>query len=331
MPIRSRLYCVHCGSIIESKHVHDFQRCLCGKSALDGGLEYIRVLGASEDSFLLLPERHIQGEYFSDIPPKPAYPELPIPDAGSYIRFSGEYYGWFVPAKRQNVPLMVILPGYEASLKQMPDLQERFHTLFLSPLGYGTPWGPNEEKRRKGTWPVFFDTVLGTGEETYNTWIIQVINAIRWIQDQTESRGLVFVGTSQGGGMALVLGSLFSDETLAVCADEPWLVGFSTEERIHDVIEFCTPSPELTVNREEVELRLRAIDPLCHAERLTMPVLLTAGEKDLQCPPKYIKRLFEMLPANEHNRYVTFPNREHGYHRCFFDAMTDFLETISIS
>jgi hypothetical protein len=34
--------CAECLDIIESKHRHDFQRCKCGKSFLDGGDDYVR-------------------------------------------------------------------------------------------------------------------------------------------------------------------------------------------------------------------------------------------------------------------------------------------------
>jgi hypothetical protein len=38
----SRGQCLDCEDIIESKHRHDFVRCECGNSFLDGGDDYIR-------------------------------------------------------------------------------------------------------------------------------------------------------------------------------------------------------------------------------------------------------------------------------------------------
>ena len=40
--MRNRIKCNHCGDIIESTHAHDFQRCTCGKVAIDGGNECMR-------------------------------------------------------------------------------------------------------------------------------------------------------------------------------------------------------------------------------------------------------------------------------------------------
>ena len=40
---KNALKCKLCGDIIESKTVHDFQRCTCGKCFIDGGHEYVRA------------------------------------------------------------------------------------------------------------------------------------------------------------------------------------------------------------------------------------------------------------------------------------------------
>lgn len=40
--LRNRIRCVHCGDIIESESVHDFQTCSCGAVSVDGGHEYCK-------------------------------------------------------------------------------------------------------------------------------------------------------------------------------------------------------------------------------------------------------------------------------------------------
>ena len=47
--LRNAIRCKICGSIIESKNVHDFQTCKCGAVSVDGGLAYIRRCGNIED------------------------------------------------------------------------------------------------------------------------------------------------------------------------------------------------------------------------------------------------------------------------------------------
>ena len=44
-----KLRCLKCKDVIESKSIHDFQRCECGTIFIDGGNEYTRVGGYPED------------------------------------------------------------------------------------------------------------------------------------------------------------------------------------------------------------------------------------------------------------------------------------------
>lgn len=43
--IPNKARCASCDTIVESRHRHDFVRCECGSFALDGGLDYWRVVG----------------------------------------------------------------------------------------------------------------------------------------------------------------------------------------------------------------------------------------------------------------------------------------------
>lgn len=42
---RNRIRCLYCDEVIESKHRHDYKSCSCGKTAVDGGTDYMRVVG----------------------------------------------------------------------------------------------------------------------------------------------------------------------------------------------------------------------------------------------------------------------------------------------
>ena len=45
----NKIQCKKCKDIIESKHVHDFKWCSCKSIAVDGDLEYLRIIGNFED------------------------------------------------------------------------------------------------------------------------------------------------------------------------------------------------------------------------------------------------------------------------------------------
>lgn len=41
----TKIRCTKCNDVIESKHRHDFVRCSCGAVAVDGGDDYLRIVG----------------------------------------------------------------------------------------------------------------------------------------------------------------------------------------------------------------------------------------------------------------------------------------------
>jgi len=51
MILRNSIKCNHCNDEIESKHVHDFVRCKCGKVSVDGGLAYGKTMFTSLSDF----------------------------------------------------------------------------------------------------------------------------------------------------------------------------------------------------------------------------------------------------------------------------------------
>jgi hypothetical protein len=55
---------VLCGDVLESKHRHDFVRCKCGKSFLDGGDDYFR---ASMTSIPFVDGEAMTGEEFLEM------------------------------------------------------------------------------------------------------------------------------------------------------------------------------------------------------------------------------------------------------------------------
>ena len=56
--IKNAIQCKHCGEIIESRNVHDFKTCKCGKVFVDGGHEYLRrgYTNSAEEDFIDLSE-----------------------------------------------------------------------------------------------------------------------------------------------------------------------------------------------------------------------------------------------------------------------------------
>ena len=49
--IVNKARCNKCGDVIESKHRHDFVWCKCGAIAVDGGKDYLKMVGNFEDIY----------------------------------------------------------------------------------------------------------------------------------------------------------------------------------------------------------------------------------------------------------------------------------------
>lgn len=53
--VRNSARCGHCGVEVTSQHRHDFARCECGQTAVDGGSAYLRRLGTEfEDTSIVV-------------------------------------------------------------------------------------------------------------------------------------------------------------------------------------------------------------------------------------------------------------------------------------
>ena len=245
---------------------------------------------------------------------------------GAYVRFKsvslGSFYGFWQPCPSGRGPLLVHLPGYSADVSAHPELvADGYNVLHASPLGYATPRGPDESKRVNGNWPVMGDTIKSCGERGYVDWLAQAAAAALWgLRQKCVERGRFAVfGTSQGGGTALMLASILRERGVrAVAADEPFLVNYPVSIRAKASSAYALVSGALaeveTEHPEDLGAAWRALgfaDAICHAHRLAMPVLLTAGTADVTCPPAGIRPLFERLPGTR--AYVEMAGQAHGY------------------
>ena len=231
-----------------------------------------------------------------------------------FVRFQAEgmdtFYGFWQPALAGPAPLLIHLPGYGAEVSLHPDLVARgYSVLHVNPLGYNTPAGPDTGKQKAGDWPVLPDTVHSGGERGYKIWLSQCLMAIAWAQRQEAvlADRLSFFGTSQGGGGALLLGSLLRGRgARCVAADVPFLTHFPAGIRAEEsgAYQLAVQALARAEDPRAGWFGLGLVDVLSHAGRLELPVLLTACGKDRVCPPATVAALFERLPATRNYCYL---------------------------
>lgn len=242
-----------------------------------------------------------------------------------FVRFSSphhdSFYAFWQPAPSGPAPLLLHVPGYGAEMSAHPELvSEGYNVLHVCPLGYVTPDGVDSSKKVKGDWPVLPDTITSKGKEGYRHWLAQALAAFSWSQNQPEvsPRRVSTFGTSQGGGGALLLGSLLKDHGIrAVAADVPFLTnmplanGRGAYRRV---------PKGLAITGEEGWKWIGFVDTLSHAHRLSCPVFLTAGGLDRVCPPETIETLYQKLPGIK--GYIFLKETGHLYTNEFLPLAT---------
>ena len=254
-------------------------------------------------------------------------------DEFRYVKFSPqgmeEFYGYWQPVMSGPAPLLVHTPGYGAGISTHPDIVSLgYNVLHISPLGYTTPNGQMESKKKDSDWPVFKDTIMSHGEKGYKQWLMNCILAVKWamMQSSVLKERVSFFGTSQGGGGSLLLGSIFKDKGVrCVAADVPFLTNIPLENKLRTQPLPC--SLDLDSIGEQGWRALGYVDTISHAHRLNCPVLLTVGEKDDKCPADSIKSLFELLPGTR--SYNFFKNLEHRYSREFIYLISSWFRMYS--
>jgi cephalosporin-C deacetylase-like acetyl esterase len=242
----------------------------------------------------------------------------------SYVRFAGHggapFYGYWQPAPSQPAPLLVHTPGYGAEVSVHPDLvAQGYNVLHVNPLGYVGPGGADAAKQRNGSWPVFQETLQSGAQGGYRQWLTDCVCAIRWATGRPEvlPERISFLGTSQGGGASLLLGSLYRGHGVrCVAADEPWMVDFPLALDLKpDWGQELRGQLGDPARAAQLWHTLGTLDALSHVHRLDVPVLLTAGGDDATCPPPTIEALFERLPTTR--LYCYLDGQPHGYTREF--------------
>ncbi|MCL2369948.1 MAG: acetylxylan esterase [Firmicutes bacterium] len=262
------------------------------------------------------------------IRPDPFKPDIyPFQNLGQdrYVKFEPDggcaFFGYWQPCFRKQAPLLIHTPGYGAEMSMHPELTDSFNVLHVNPLGICTPDGRDATKMTfEGLSSVLPDTIKTGGKRGYFDWLSCVSIAVNWAwnQDNVVANKVSFFGTSQGGGAALLMGSVFSGRgTACVAADQSFLTNFELGKGrggYDSLIAKQKLFPHLS--DEDILDALFCYDTMHHVHRLdNIPVLLTAGGKDDVCPFDTIASLFKAL--NGTKSYTLFDELPHGYNRQF--------------
>jgi len=235
-----------------------------------------------------------------------------------YVKFEAQgiepFFGYWQQSFRTQAPLVVHLPGYGAEMSMHPELTDSFHVLHVSPLGLCMPSGRDKSKMTfGGLSSVLPDTIASNGANGYYDWLVCVSIAIRWAWGQSNviPNRVSFFGTSQGGGGALLMGSVFRQRgTACVVADQPFLTNF---ELAKERGAYGSLVGKHTIPKADIDKTLFCFDTVNHSDRYNFPIALSAGGKDEACPFDTVESLFGLLKGTK--SYTLFDHLPHGYSR----------------
>jgi len=254
--------------------------------------EYVVSFAPYQEHTRHIAVRHLDNQRFVVFRPLHAQPHVPA---------EGVFHALWQPSPFvRRAPLLVHLPGYGAGFSLFPEAQTGgYHVLHVSPLGYVTAAGRQSQLQRDGVWPVMLETVETEGLRGYRTMLQQILAATAWALQQpaVDTSAVGFFGTSQGGGLSLLMASILRDRLRSVVvAHLPFLTSFvdapdgGSYELAKKALSY-SPRPEAAAHA------LLHFDTLAHAHRLDMPVLLTSGGQDKLCPAASARKLFDRLPG----------------------------------
>lgn len=190
-------------------------------------------------------------------------------------------------------PLIVTAPGYggEQQGVMLGDCQRGYAVLQVFPRGQGASAALGKVDGDKLTGH------LNRPEDAYYRGAYaDIIRAIDYAvsRPDIDPHRIALVGTSQGGGIALAVGSL-DPRVKAVVAHVPFLCDVRLASRTPSLVKRLLD--QAGRNDEAALDTLDYFDPLRLVPRLRSPVLIGAGGKDDTCPPATIRSVYDRIPG----------------------------------
>ncbi|MFW6180475.1 MAG: acetylxylan esterase [Spirochaetota bacterium] len=200
---------------------------------------------------------------------------------------------------RDRFPGIVHFTGYGGELLVDQDFVSRGYAVFN--FSHRGMYLGSEGFDRYRPVPLLVRDVEDRSRYAYRGIVADCLAAIRLVRtfDRVEPTRIGVMGTSQGGGLAVITAAL-DREVRAVSADLPWLTDFQYQLRNRvegpytELKEFFARFPEKRAAALET---LGYFDALFFAGRLRAPALVSLGQSDTTCPPDSVRTLFGRIPS----------------------------------
>lgn len=217
-------------------------------------------------------------------------------------------------------PVIVTAPGYSGrSVGLMEsECQRGYAVLQVYPRGQGI-----SQKYHKLDGDKLTSQLDGPEGAYYQGAYADVIRMIDYIvtRPDIDSSRIAMVGTSQGGGISLAVTAL-DKRIKAVVAHVPFLCNMRMAATMPSLVKNLLDKAK--ANNETAFHTLDYFDPLQLASHIKVPVLMSAGGKDLSCPLPTIQSVYDRIGSNK--QLVIYPDLPHTSCNDFYNRTWPWLD-----
>jgi cephalosporin-C deacetylase len=150
---------------------------------------------------------------------------------------------------------------------------------------------------------------------TYRSFYLDVVRGLDLLEglEVVDSSRIGVHGSSQGGGLAVMLGALRPETVTCLSAGAPYLVGIMDSARLtltypyQEIREYLSVHPE---HFADLDRTYSYLDVLNLADRVVCPSQVYIGMGDDVCPPETAYALVDALPGEV--EFLTYDGCAHG-------------------
>ncbi|BDD09376.1 hypothetical protein FUAX_18080 [Fulvitalea axinellae] len=228
-----------------------------------------------------------------------------------------DIYGYyFVPKKKGSYPTILHLPGYGYGFEHLNGFlqsKNEIVELALCVRGHGL-----SKESFKTDFPVpgfFGHGICDIDKTAYRQIFMDCLRAVDFLgsRQEVDQSKIGVMGSSQGGGLALMTAGLLPDRISACAYGDPFPTDMRNHIQVRTLIKDEVRSfLDYYGNSCDFEAGLRTLDFLDtkhFAKRIKASTLYIAGLVDDDCPPRLGFSAFNEI--NSKKEYVVFPNDSH--------------------
>ncbi|MFS0853243.1 acetylxylan esterase [Microbacterium sp. 179-I 3D4 NHS] len=159
------------------------------------------------------------------------------------------------------------------------------------------------------------DGVTDPYSATYRSFYLDVVRGLDLLEqlDVVDAARIGVHGSSQGGGLAVMLGALRPDSVACLSAGAPYLCGIMDSARLTLTYPYQEIREYLSVHPERfaaVDRTYAYLDVLNLADRVVCPAQVYIGMGDDVCPPETAYELVDRIPGDV--EFLTYDGCAHG-------------------